>query len=69
MGVVLVLGLSTLVGGVDCLMSHKSMLTSVVCPKMSQRCVFERPRAAVAPGWSPIPSSRIVALGSMSVLL
>ena len=45
------------------------MLTSFVCPIMWHLYVSERLGAAVDPGWSPIRSSQIVALGSMSVLL
>ena len=50
-------------------MSHDRMLASVDYPIMWRLCAFKRPCAAVAPLWSPMRSSRIVALGSCNVLL
>jgi hypothetical protein len=40
----------------------------VDCPMMWRLCASVSPCAAVAPLWSPISSSRIVALGSCNVL-
>ncbi len=52
-----------------CFMSHDRMLASVDCPIMWRLCAFVSACAAVAPLWSPMRSSRIVALGSCNVLL
>ena len=52
-----------------CFMSHYRILTSMDCPIMWHLCASERPCNAVAPYWSPMRTSRIVALGSCSVLL
>ena len=45
------------------------MLTSVDCSRIYRLCVSERPCAAVEFCWSPNRSSRVVAFGSLSVLL
>ena len=52
-----------------CCMSQFMMLASDDCPIMCCLCASVSPCAVVAPLWSPMRSSRIVALGSCSVLL
>jgi len=49
-------------------MSHVQILASVNCLIMWRLCAFERPCVAVAPCWSPIRSSRSVALSSWNVM-
>ena len=51
-----------------CFMSQDMMFASVDCPMMWRLCASASPCAAVAPLWSPMRSSRIVALGSCNVL-
>ena len=51
-----------------CFMSQAMIFASVDCPMMWRLCASVSPCAAVAPLWSPISSSRIVALGSCNVL-
>ena len=51
-----------------CFMSQDMMFASVECPMMWRLCAFVSPCAVVAPLWSPMRSSRIVALGSCNVL-
>ena len=52
-----------------CFMSQDRTLASVDCPIMWRLCASVSPCAAVAPLWSPMRISRIVALGSCNVLL
>ena len=52
-----------------CFMSHAMMFAYVDCPMMWRLCASVSPCAAVALLWSPMRSSRIVALGSSNVLL
>ena len=49
-------------------MSQDMMFASVDCPMMWRLFASASPCAAVAPLWSPMRSSRIVALGSCNVL-
>ncbi len=51
-----------------CFMSQATIFAYVDCPFMWRRCASVSPCAAVAPLWSPMRSSRIVALGSCNVL-
>jgi len=50
-------------------MSQDRILASVDCPIMWRLCASVSPCVAVAPLWSPMRSSRIVALGFYNVLL
>ena len=52
-----------------CFMSYDRMLSSVDCPMTWRLCASMSPCAAVAPLWSPMTNSRIMALGSCNVLL
>ncbi len=51
-----------------CFISQAVIFESVYCPMMWRLCASVSPCAAVAPLWSPISSSRIVALCSCNVL-
>ncbi len=51
-----------------CFISQAMIFAYVDCPMMWRLCASVSPCAAVAPFWSPISSSRIVALGSCNVL-
>jgi len=51
-----------------CFMSQAMIFASVDCPMMWRLCASLSPCAAVAPLWSPMRSSRIVALGYCNVL-
>jgi hypothetical protein len=50
-------------------MIHERILASIDCPMMWRFCASERPCAAVTPCLSSMRSSRILPLGSCSVLL
>ena len=52
-----------------CFISQAMMFASVDCTIMRRFCASVSSCAAVAPLWSPMRSSRIVALGSCNVLL
>ncbi len=51
-----------------CFMSQDMMFASVDCPMMWRLRASMNPCAEVAPLWSPMRNSRIVALGSCNVL-
>ena len=51
-----------------CFMSQAMMFASVDCRMIWRLCASVSPCAAVAPLWSPVRSSQIVALGSRNVL-
>ncbi len=50
-------------------MSHVSILRSGVCPSILHLSVSDRPRVVVVPGWNPMRSSLMEALGSIRVSL
>ena len=52
-----------------CFLSQDRMLASVDCLIMWRLCASVSPCVVVAPLWSPMRSSRIVALSSCNVLL
>ncbi len=52
-----------------CFISQERMLASVDCPIMWRLCASVSPCVVVAPLWSPMRSSRNVALDSCNVLL
>ncbi len=54
---------------VACVMSHASMLRSGVCPSIWHLSISAKPGAAVVPGWNPMRSSLMEAVGSRRVSL
>ena len=52
-----------------CFMSQDRILPSVDCSIMWQLCASVSPCVSLAPFWSPMSSSRIMALGSCNVVL